>query len=123
MIGPAGDDRDAYVSPKKEEATLDLLALAIAMGAGIYVKNKTKKKEDKPKQDLFNATLARAVNRLLPGAHMIRGGRPPTGIMARIKKKQRRALKGATLSYKKQAKGFVRALTNQARGASKGAYK
>jgi hypothetical protein len=66
--------------------------------------------------------LARANNRLLPGAKLIRSGRPITDIMKKFKKIQRRALKGSMIGFRKSIKANQKSLINAARSSARSAY-
>ena len=71
---------------------------------------------------VLGKALERAPNRLLPGAKMIRSGRPITDIMKKFKKIQRRALKGSMIGFRKAVKSNQKALINAARSSARSAY-
>ncbi len=85
--------------------------------------NKQKKPAKQVKKDLGVLNKSLKANRLLPGAKMVRSGRPLTDYSAKIKKAQRRAVKGEAIKYRKAVKGAKKALINSARSTAKSAYK
>lgn len=104
---------------------LNLLALATAMGAMVKCRKLEAKgiKVDAEQRDLFNDTIKRSSGRLLPGAKLVRSGRPMTDILTKIKKRQRKALKGEALKYRKANKSVVKSLVNSTRHSARSAYK
>lgn len=81
-------------------------------------------KEDKKSgsDDVLNKALS--AKRLLPGAKVVRNGRPLTDYMAKIKKSQRRQLKGEYLKYRsKSVKGPQKALVTSVRAQANKPYK
>lgn len=85
-------------------------------------KVKLPKEDKKAIQNILNRALT--AKRLLPGAKIIRSGRPMTDFMSKIKKKQRRALKGEFLKYRaKTVKGPQKALIIKARAQVSKPYK
>jgi hypothetical protein len=93
----------------------------------LLVKESKNKKETKDKNQKVSTKdfLAEALERqrILPGASLIRKGRPMTDLLARIKKKQRRAVKGEAIKFRgKFLKGPQRALVTKHRKKARKAY-
>jgi len=78
-------------------------------------------------KQLENTVLLRALDRankrLLPGAKLIRSGRPITDILKKFKKIQRRALKGSMIGFRKTMKANQKALITSARRSARSAYR
>ena len=104
---------------------LNLLSLATAMGALATVRKLKRKgiETDQKTKDTFNDAVARSSGRLLPGAKIIRSGRPMTDIMTKIKKRQRRALMGSAIAYRKSNKSAIKSLVNSTRNSAHKAYR
>lgn len=104
---------------------MDLLVLGMAIGALARMK-KIKGQGGEPKavqQDVFNAALSRAATRLLPGAKLVRAGRPMVDLSKKIKKQQRRALNAEYFKYRKGVKAAAKKLISDSRGKAQSAYK
>ena len=116
---------DAAHNGQQVSQLLNLLSLATAMGAMVKIKRLEEKgvAVSPDKRDLFNSTIAKSTSRLLPGAKLIRGGRPLTSILSKIKKRQRLALKSETLKYRKANKSVIKSIVNSARSTASRPYK
>lgn len=86
------------------------------------LKKKPKKDEKKSDSGILNQALAK--QRLLPGASLVRSGRPMTDLMAKIKKKLRRAVMKEYFKYRGQVvKGPQKALITGNRKTARKAYR
>jgi len=104
----------------QDEKQLMFLAAVAELIASKKVK--LPKTDKKAIQNILNRALS--AKRLLPGAKIIRSGRPMTDFMSKVKKKQRRALKGEYLKYRiATVKGPQKALITNARAQVSKPYK
>lgn len=86
--------------------------------------SKSKKKAAPKADDILSKALSRAANRMLPGARLVRSGRPMTDMLAKIRKSQRRALNSAYFKYRgKVVKGPKKALITETRKNVSKSYK
>lgn len=103
---------------------LNLVALALAMGAAVKANKADKKSASNAETlGLLNETIKRSAGRLLPGAQRIQKARPMTDIMAKIKKGNRRALNAEFFKYRKGVKGQQKSLVLQNLKSARSAFK
>lgn len=87
-------------------------------------KSKKLSKKQKTKTDVGVLNKALQAVRLLPGAKLVRNGRPLTDYTSKIKKMQRRVMNSEYFKYRgKVVKGPQKALVNSVRSQAKKAYK
>ena len=100
---------------------LELIAKVMAILAKKLKAKKTKSSKLKIDEGILNRALK--AKRLLPGAKMVRSGRPMVDLLKKIKKAQRRQIKGSMIQYRKSVKGAQKAMISQNRSTAKKAYK
>lgn len=98
-------------------------ALVFAILAKLIAKSRKKQESKQPTpSDILSKALSR--QRILPGAQVVRSGRPMTDILAKIRKKQRRAVNSEYFKYRgKVVKGPQKALIVNNRKQVRKAYK
>lgn len=132
--GDEHEDSTGDSAEIEKDASVDDVATLLLEAVGSIPSSARKKKKKKKEvplteqhpvtKSVFDSTLERATKRLLPGAKLIRSGRPMTDILKKIKKKQRRALNSEYFKYRsKVVKAPQKALVNTNRAQAQKAYK
>ena len=114
--GPTSDDEQAMVH--------HLMRIAWEEGGEIpsHLPLLAKHKKNLENTVLLQA-IARASNRLLPGARLIRSARPMTDILQRFKKIQRRALRSSMISFRRGIKASQKSLVSGNVSNARASYK
>jgi len=130
---PDEDDRDDptadSVGIEKNSSSMPREALLLLMEAMLDAPRadkpkRSKKKAKKSESTLLEQTIARATKRLLPGAKLVRSGRPMTDILKKFKKSQRRQLNSEYFKYRGQVvKAPQKSLVTGNRSQAAKAYK
>ena len=105
----------------RDPKELELIATIMAILAKKLKAKKTKSSGPKVDEGILNRALK--AKRLLPGAKMVRSGRPMVDLLKKIKKAQRRQIKGSMIQYRKSVKGAQKAMITKNRSSARKAYK